>query len=410
MGKILDSKIEVENIEIQMDKENEFAADNIIGEWGYSMPIIKINNQVLDVGSIESLHVNVNMFDIPTFRFSIKDYNYAIQQKLSNQEDKCVIFIGNKNFYTKFNGIITQINTSNNNILHLSGIFYCKELFDYKQEGFADTSVIDMITKVCEDTNLGLYIYDNDDLQITPEYYLNPNTQQIKFISNILSTYTNNLWAIDTFGFLHVGNLESILQKPVDKYSITPAKNEPLEDGPQDILITFNRHQDSDIDNPDEELYKYAINADNVTINTDFSLTKIQSTQTSAVYTGIGSGRILDNNFNIGIENSTETENTFSGFLLDKYPLNSERINKLLYGNTIKVSLAEYLIEIVPFTLVNLEIYYNQSANINDTEEDSNYRFDSIHSGKHFVAGYSYHYRKNKSGGTNQITQDLILI
>ena len=410
MGKILEPNIDVENIEIHLDEQNEFAADNVMGEWGFSMPLIKLNDTVLNIGDIEYLNIYVSMFDVPTFSFSVKDYNYRIQESLDNKEDKCVIFVGNKNFYTKFNGIITKINTSNNNTVHISGIFYLKELFEFKQEGFVDTSVVDMLTKVCTDTNLGLFTYENESLEITPEYYLNPNTQQISFLSNILSTFTNNLWAIDTFGFLHVGDLENILNKPVDKYLINPETQKEIEEGPQDILITFNRHQKENIDTSEEDRYKFSINADNITISTDFSMTKVQSAQLSTVYTGLGSGRVIDDNIDIGIENSIETENTFSGFLLDKYPLRNEQINKMLYGNTIKVSLKNYLIEIVPFTLVDLEIYYDQSANIDKTKEDSNYRLDTVHSGKHFVAGYSYHYRKNKKGEPNKIMQELILI
>lgn len=427
MGKILDSKIYVEDIEIHLDKESEFAGNNILDEWGYSKPIVKINEFVIKPDSIKSLHVYVNMFDIPSFNIVIDDYNYQIQESLDNKEDKCVIFIGNKSFYTKFNGIITKIQTSNNNVLNVSGIFYVKELFDYKQEGFVDTSVIDMLTKVCTDTNIGLFTYDNKDLLITPEYYLNPNTQQLTFLSNIISTYTNNLWAIDTFGYLHVGNLETILSKPIDKYSIDGTKREPFEEGPQDILITYNRHKSTDEEI--EKKYKYEICAEQMTINTDFSLTKLQSTQSATVYTGSGSGRILDTNIAIGIENSIETENTFSGFLMDKYPLRNERINKMLYGNTIKLVLSNYLIEIVPFTLVNLEIFYDQSADLNTKEikqnsdgsesidynsendiEKASYRLDKIHSGKHFVAGYSYHYRKSNKNPNNNIFQELILI
>ena len=430
MGKITDPQIFVEDIEIKADIDSDYSVEQKIEEWGYSIPVVKINGITLNMGDIESLNVNVSMFNIPTFNMTIKDYNFKIQEKLTNKEDKCVIFIGNKDFYVKFNGIITNIGTSYTKILNISGIWYQKELFDLKQEGFVDTSVIDMLTKICTDTKLGLFSYDNNELQITPEYHLNPNTKQLSFISDIISTYTSNLWSIDTFGFLHVGNLNSILNKPVDKYSINPKNNSIIKDGPQDILLTYGRNRvTKDNEQKDDEKYKYAIEAESLKIETDFSLTKLQSSQLAVLYTGTGSGRLLDINTNIGIENSTETENTFSGFLNNKYPLRDERINKLLYGNVISLKLKNYMVEIVPFTLVNLEIYYHQSANIitkeikqnedgsesidYDSKDDlkkASYRLDEIHSGKHFVAGYSYHYRKNRKGEPNAITQDLILI
>lgn len=426
MGKIIEPGIKVDNIEVNIDKYSTYIVDQIKSEWGYSVPIVKINGYTLNIGDIESLNINVNMFDIPSFNIVIKDYNYKIQEQLSNKTDTCVIFIGNNKFYVKFNGLITRISASFTKTLQLSGIFYCKELFEFKQEGFIDTSITDILTKICTDTKLGLFTYDNAELEIKPEYHLNPNNNQITFISDTIGMYTTNLWCIDTFGYLHVGSLTSILSKPVDKYSINPKTCEPLEDGPQDILFTFQRSKNEN--ETDNEKYKYEIQVDDLTIETDFSLTKLQTTQSSILYDGAGNGKYLDINTNIGIENSINTENTFSGFINDKFPLRNERINKLLYGNVISLKLKNYLVEIVPFTLVNLEIYYNATANLDtrnivensegfkteDFTEDgdltkASYRLDTIHSGKHFVAGYSYHYRKS-GREPNAITQKIILI
>ena len=430
MAKILDPNIIVEDIEIKADEDSKYSVEQKIEEWGRSIPIVKLNGVTLNTGDVESLTVIVDLFNIPTFRLTLKDYNFKIQERLTNKEDKCVIFIGTKDFYVKFNGIITNIGTTFTQSLNISGIWYQKELFDFKQEGFVDTSITDILTKICTDTKLGLFTYDNSELQIKPEYHLNPNVQQLTFINDVISTYTSNLWTIDTFGFLHVGTLNSILNKPIDKYSINPKNNSIIEDGPQDILITYGRNRvEKEDETKDEEKYKYAIEAESLKIETDFSLTKLQSSQTSILYTGIGSGRLLDANVNIGIENSSEAENTFSGFLKSKYPLRDERINKLLYGNVISLKLKNYLVEIVPFTLVNLEIYYPQSADVltkeivqnedgsesvnYDSKDDlkkASYRLDEIHSGKHFVIGYSYNYRKNRKNEPNAITQDLILI
>lgn len=430
MGKIIDPQITVEDIELSLDKNSDYVVNQKIEEIGHTIPVVKLKGYPLNMADLQMLDINVSMFNMPTFRMVLKDNNYKLQESLSNKEDRCVIFVGNKDFYVKFNGIITNVSTSYTGTINLSGIFYQKELFDYKQEGFVDTSVVDMLTKICKDTKLGLYTYDNKELETTPEYHLNPNTQQISFLSDIISTYTSNLWSIDTFGFLHVGDLNSILDKPVDKYTLNPKTNEIIKEGPQDILLTFGRNRVKPEDETkDEEKYKYEIQAESIKIETDFSLTKLQSTGIATVYTGNSSGRVLECNTNIGIENSTETENTFSGFFSNKYPLRDERINKLLYGNVITVKLQNYLVEIVPFTLVNLEIYYPQTADIDtkelkenpdgtesidynseDNKEKASYRLDKTHSGKHFVAGYSYHYSKNRRGEPEKITQDLILI
>ncbi len=429
MSKILDPQIEVEDIHLLADKQAKDFVDQKINEWGYAMPVVKINELPLNMGDIDSLNVYINMFDVPSFNMSIKDYNSKIQASLKNKQDSCIIFIGTKDFYIKFNCLITNVSTSFSKTINVSGVWYQKELFDYKQESFVDTTVVDILTKLCEDTKLGLFTYDNSGLQVKPEYHINPNIQRLPFIADVISTYTDNLWCVDTFGFLHIGSLQSILSKPIDKYSINPEKNEPLEDGPQDILLTFNRSQMKDQKEKDEK-YKYEIAVENLSIDTNFSMTKLAAAATAVVYSGTGSGRYLDMNATVGIEESSDNENTFSGFLKSKYPLRDERINKILYGNTINLELKNYMIEIVPFTLVNLEIYYNRSANINtkpiketdtltggepdfeaeDDQEKAGYRLDEVHSGKHFVVGYSYHYRKNRQGSPNAITQKLTLI
>lgn len=428
MPKILDPKIEVENIHIQADPKSETNVKAAMEEMGYSKPIVKINAFVLDMGAINSLTINVNMFDIPRFHMSVEDKNYQIQSSLNNKEDRCVIFIGTQDFYIKFNGIITSLTTSKRSIISINGIFYTKELFDYKQEGFVDTSIVDILTKLCEDTKLGLYTYDNTKLQITPEYHLNPNLQQLSFISDTISTYTDNLWCIDTFGFLHIGSITEILKKPVDKYTLNPKTHELLE-SPQDIFFTYGRNRLTESEEKEEEKYKYAIEIENLKINSDYSLTKLDSTVGSVLYSEKGFDKILEANPSIGIE-AISTENTFSGFSDNKYPLRQNIINKLLSGNVIKAELKNLMYEIVPFTLVNLEIFLPLSYTVNTKEikqnedgseevdlesepkpEKAGYRLDEIHSGKHFVAGYSYHYNKNRStDAPNAISQSLILI
>lgn len=437
MGKILEPNIVVEDIIIDANEDDEYNVNRKINEWGYSIPLVKINEFVLDIGAVTKLDVNVTMYNIPTFNMVVDDFNSMIQSALKNKEDKCIIFIGTKDFYIKFNGLITNIDTTNSGRLLLSGIFYVKELFDNKQQAFNDKSVIDILTTLCENTKLGLYIYDNQALNVTVENYLLPNINQLSGINNIIDGYTDNLWSIDTFGYLHLGTVQSILEKPIDKYTLNPMTQQQLP-GEKDMLFVYGRQSLTseeaidEVEN-DNNRYKYAIVPEYLKVESNFSMTKIDSANTYKLYDGKANEKILEENINIGIE-TVYADNTFSGFFNSKFPLRNERINKVMYGNAITMELRSLMFEIVPFSVVELEIYVEGSAYSNkhpvkenayttdgptdeidnDAQPDSKkalYHLDEIHSGKHFVAGYSYNYRKNK-GNENQnfIKQTVYLI
>lgn len=437
MGKILEPNIVVEDIIIDANEDDEYNVNRKINEWGYSIPLVKINEFVLDIGAVTKLDVNVTMYNIPTFNMVVDDFNSMIQSALKNKEDKCIIFIGTKDFYIKFNGLITNIDTTNSGRLLLSGIFYVKELFDIKQQAFNDKSVIDILSTLCENTKLGLYTYDNQALNVNVENYLLPNINQLSGINNIIDGYTDNLWSIDTFGYLHLGTVQSILEKPIDKYTLNPMTQQQLP-SEKDMLFVYGRQSLTgeeaidEVEN-DNNRYKYAIVPEYLKVESNFSMTKIDSANTYKLFDGKANEKILEENINIGIE-TVDADNTFSGFFNSKFPLRNERINKVMYGNAITMELRSLMFEIVPFSVVELEIYVEGSAYSNkhpvkenayttdgptdeidnDAQPDSKkalYHLDEIHSGKHFVAGYSYNYRKNK-GNENQnfIKQTVYLI
>ena len=116
------------------------------------------------------------------------------------------------------------------------------------------------------------------------------------------------------------------------------------------------------------------------------------------------------NDMQIEFENSSKKkENTFYGFsnlVQQKFPNRNERINKMLYGNYLTVTLEQPFYEIVPFTVCEIDMYIPSSA-----EDKEEYHLDEEHSKKHFVIGMEYSYTKNNGQKqSNNINQTIYLI
>ena len=397
MGKILEPNIKVEDIKIEADSDSEYSVNRMINEWGHAIPLVKIGDYVLQIGEVISCHVYLKLNELPSFEIQVRDDSYKIREALKKQIDKCVIFFGFRDWYVKFNGLITNVNSDSGELdLFMNGIFYQEPLYITKQKLWKETSVIDIIQDICTETKLGLFTFDNNDLNYVPDVVINPNKNNLNFTKELINRYTNNIFCYDTYGYLHIGDIESILKQPVDKYTISPKTGESIPE--TDFVFHTRKVNDYDEEKDDLKIY-----ADYYTIGTNFSLSQLLTSTKYSLLFDDSTVQDLKTDSEIGY--GEKTENTFIGFSKHKFPFYTERVNKLLCGNLIKLKLRQVMYEIVPFSLVNLELYLPSSAELGKEP-----RLDEEHSGKHMVIGYSYDYDKQDDEPQNHIEQTLYLI
>lgn len=398
MAVIIEPSIKVDDIKFEADTDNEYGAGRLINEWGRSIPLVKIGDYVLQIGEILECHITVGINTLPTFTISVNDNGYKIREMLKRQIDKCVIFFGFQDWYVKFNGIITDINSdSGDTDLYLTGNFYQEPLYLSKQFIWKEKSVVDILKDICTETKMGLFTFDNQDLNYVPDVVINPNQSNYDFTKVLLRRYTNNIWCYDTYGYLHIGNIPDMLKMKTDTYTISPLDGKII---PEEPIIFRSRK----ITEYDEEKESKKIDIEYHTICSNFSLSQLYTSTKYSVFDDAAVVQDIPTDSKIGF--STKTENTFAGFTKHKFPFYTERINKLLCGNLIKINLRQIMYEIVPFSNVELELYLPSSG-----EKGLPQRKDEEHSGKKIIIGYSYDYTKTKEESSeNHITQSLFLI
>lgn len=422
---LLKSGLEPDTIEVRVDKDSDFVKDGttdngLMQMFGTAYPLVKVNDKVIPSGDIQSLNVDVTMFELPSFSFTLLDSYYEIRDSLkSTKTDTCTIFIGANNLYVKFNGLITSISDFGSTI-YCTGILWDKSwdktLFGTKQQIWNDTKIIDIIKEICEQSKLGLLVYDNADLQKTIDVCINPGLRQLDFIKFLVETYTDNLFVIDTYGVLHIGSVNSIKKQPVDNMTYdynrigfgSDSKLMPIESGPKPITFTNLSQEFSKTDEPSEKEHYWKLRTDSLSISNYVNGSKI-------VYKDVYKTRYdkeEQGNKQDQVVNSINQENTFSEWNNHKFPYNQTKINKAALDISVSFNLQIPCFEILPFTRVNMELYKLQTL---ETTEDNTYKIelnDEL-SGKRIVSNYGFRYIKlhNNSGlSKNQITQNIKLL
>lgn len=415
--------LELPDIEIEADENDDYGPNRKLEEWGYSEPVIEVNDYVLDMGVVDSFKLTYSLYSLPTFSFSINDPNYIVQKKLKNDKDICKIFIGYSDIYIKFKGLITNISgAKSSSRIKLSGILYGDNFYEQGQDLYNrleepyDYKVIEILYKYCTDLQLGLWRYDNPDLNFTPDIYIQPNIKRIDALADFIYKYTNNIWCIDAFGWLHIGNVESILANESDTYFFDTKRKEWYAPPYKQRKIKFvaNRLHINEDDLEGNKDYRdtdeyYLIETKNVKVESNFSKNILYS-HDEYILTDDNSDETKLNDMQIEfVSSNKKKENTFYGFsslVQQKFPNRDERINKMLYGNYLTVTLEQPCYEIVPFTICELDMYIPST-----TEDSEEYHLDEEHSKKHFVIGIEYSYSKNSSrDDVSKINQTLYLI
>lgn len=388
MGLICKPQVKVDDITVEVDKDNKEGVRRILNTWGSTIPLIKIGDYFVNPSDTIAFSLNVSLNNIPSFTATINDANLQIRKALVPKIDKCIIFIGYKDWFIKFNGLVLTVQSEiGDPDIIISGCCWNEELYKTVQQSYVDLTMSDIVKDVAEKTKMGLFTVDNKWLTEKHDFILNPNKRYINFFDWCMKNYTENLWCVDPLYHFHVADITELRKKcesnTLDKYTLK-------QDGTQteETDIIFNTYQypkgseQKDFDEDDKKL-----RVEYYTINTNFSeIFKDSSTN----YFVNGTEEIItDNTIGLG----TNGTNTFAGtgddagFVKHKFPFYSERINKLIGGTLIKISLKNIMFELSPFDVVGFECYLPSTDNKPQTKDEE-------HSGNKIVIGYSYTFDK----------------
>jgi hypothetical protein len=396
MSVIVTPNIEVDNIELLLDDNNQYGADKFIGEQGRNIPVIKIGDYILNTGDLEQFELKVALNSLPTFSMTVNDELYVIRENLKNDIDKCVIFIGFKDWYIKFNGILNKTYSDVGDVsIELTGKVWNDKLYNTKQLIFKDLTVKDILKQLCEETSMGLFGIDNPDFNKTIEYSIMPNIKYIEFIESTIKKYTKNLFAFDCFYFLHVADIDKLKSQPIDKYSLNWKDGISMPE--KDIIFKSISRDGSDEESDDD----FKIPIDYYSIDTNF--TDVHGKTSNKYFlNSVGTQQTeIPSKDNLGIGESND--NTFFGFESLKFPFYNEIVNKKLAGNIIKIKTNTVIFELVPFSVVGLELYlpFNITRDI---------KLDEEHSGTKIVIGYTIEYNKSEDDSKSFMSQTIEMI
>lgn len=405
MGLVCKPQIEVEDIVLEMDENNETGVRDITNTWGSIMPVVKIADRILSPGELRGFDLSVKINQIPQFIMSINDSSLLVRKSLKEDVDKCVIFIGFKDWYIKFNGIIRNtFSSAGDAMLTISGELYNELLFSLvEQYAYKEMSVTDILTDICNKTKMGLYVIENESLDSQPELIINPNKRPLNFFDWCIKNLTNNLWCIDPLYHFHVGDIDKLREKcnnnELDKFTLDNLGQQGEE---TDIIFTSNPY----IQNDDGGEKDKQIRIDYYTINSNYTDMFVSNPSQFFVNDEEhevssnperGLGKVFTNRF----WGSGGEENP--GFLNNNVPFYRERVNKLIGGNIIEITLKNLLFEISPFDVVRFDCYLPRQGN-------EALSLDEEHSGNKIVIGYSYSFDLNGDVEFPQIHQKIELI
>lgn len=384
MAVIVEPNLPVENIEIEVNDNDEYGANSIINTLGPSMPVIKINDYVLSIGELRSFNLKIGINKLPSFTMTVDDSQLKIRKALKKEViDKTVVFIGYKDWYIKFNGIILESpSTAGDAELYISCLFYNEKLYDSIQKAYNETSISDVLKDICTLTNMGLFTVENTGISNVLEFNMNTNKKHLEYFDWLIKTYTNNIWSVDTFGFFHVSDIDSLRKQPIDKFKIFDG----ISQEEKDMVITTNVNYKND--NKDKFVAEY------YTINSNIGNVHVNNNKTYKVESaGLApETKELKSISPVGI--SENSANTFDRFVNSYFPFYKDIINKDIGGKVINVSMRDLIYEITPFSIINLELFLPKEKN------EITMKIDEENSGNKIVINYEFDYSTRSEENT----------
>lgn len=385
--------IAIDNIELPVDSQHQQGADTLLKQLGVNMPVVQIGKYILGLGDLLAFELINRLNSFPKFTMTIKDDLYHIREALKQDIDTCTIFIGYKHWYIKFNGVLnTTYTETGDSEIFVQGIVFDKKLFEYNQQSFVDTPPVDMLKSICVNTGLGLNTDTNKILHGNKKSYVQPGVRYIDAIGDIISKHTTNLFCIDWFYYLHVVDIETLRKQKTAKYTLNIIDGKQLSEAPI-IFKTVSRvvtdYANSEITGAESIDRKIPVAA--YTINTNYTQ---QHISTANEYT-INNKSIHKSELGIGKQSS----NTFSGFIDSKNDNYTDIVNKSMAGTIITLLLDFIVIELIPFSIVELEMYLPTDGERKDL-------LDTEHSGQKIIIGNTIRYTRQ---GTDTVKFNQVL-
>ena len=397
MAHILKPNIVVDTIEFKKDENNQQGTDSLLNHLGKNVPVIKIGEFVLDLGAVLSFEIRWCLNSFPVFSMTLNDKQYHIRELLKSSIDTCVIFIGYSHWYIKFNGLLnTTYTDAGDSNIDLSGIVFDKKMFGTKQQVYADMSIVDMLKKICTDTGLGLNTDDNKQIHSGKYTHIAPNNRYINSIDSLIAQNTNNIYCIDWFYYLHVIHPDMQFQskKKTAEYTLNTIDGKQLKPAPiifKTMSLDVSDYSKFDSTTDSEEIDR-KIPVKYYTINSNYTKQHLESGSEYSI-----NNKVLQSDSSLGM--GTVKSNTFSGFVDTKKDHYTAIVNKLMAGTIIKLVLDFIVIELIPFSMVELELYLPD-------DKERKQMLDTEHSGKKMLIGNLIRFERH---GTDTVKFEQIL-
>lgn len=377
--KLIDPKVKIDKIEIDIGKDSPEEAESFIKNYGSFVPLLKIKDELISAGDILSFWYNVSFNQLPVFMIKIDDSFGRFRSLFSDDEIITgIAFIGNKNWYHKVNIVVNDTSTDSRGMLTLYCSIYNPKIYESIQSSFKEKNLIDVYKEICEKTDLGLYLIENENLTKNLPLILNTNVRYIDLIYDLVGKYTqNNFWSIDNYYMLHLQNYDTLIKKEVDKYTIKDGKEdtEPLP-----LIITNYPNPNHEIV---EDIKKFVAN--DYSVNNNVGLNMLNTSKSYSI-----NNESITSHEKIGL--GTTSANTFSKFVNNSFPFYNEIFMKEITGNIFELTMQTPIYEIFPFMVVDTEIY-----NLSENDPEKKRVKNEKHSGKHIIMGYEFEYKKQNS-------------
>lgn len=383
MGEIVTKpNLNVPNIVVpNINTDDEDGANSIINTWGIKFPLIEINGYLIPSGGVREFSMTYSLNKFPRISFTVEDSRYELRRTLKKEiVDKGILFLGFKDFYIKFNIIILDIpNDFGGDNITINAEFFNESLYVSQQKSYNEMSVMEVIEDICKQTGMGFYNNKNELTSTKITNNINCKTKLIDFLDYNIKNFTNSIYSIDGHGYIHVGDVATLRGKEVDTYIW---KNSQKLDSPKPLIITNRMYKTlEDGDNPETD---FKLQTLSYNVSTNIGLQHIENMESYSIVDESGKIKELKSQTDIGI--SRKVENTFNKFL-DLYNGGSNIyrniLSKDLSGKIITVQLTEMILEIVPFSIVKLELYLPKLEGVDAVLDEDN-------SGNKIVIGVDY--------------------
>lgn len=420
--------IDIDDIIIFKDaNESESKNIDVANQIGYNVPIIKLNDFLVDRGMIDNCSLIFGQELLPQINITINDDKFRLRKTLQSEKISIVINFGTTldPYYIKQEFILNNVSgIATSPIIYISGYLYIPELYKSKIKSYEMTS-FNVIKEICKECNLGLLsnIDDTDDFQI----WINDNKNNILFLNDLIShSYINdNTYIrcfIDQYNYLNLIDVRKSFENNIyEKTKINPIDGTEL---PEQVDVILSSKQN------DESNY-FKIQSFNLNLNYGSNTKHIPS---EIIRNEINlNSKILkiDNNNNI-LKNQLLDIINYQSINLDsihkKYNISSfERkylSMDLEQGDALNVEMFMPVMLLYPYQMVPVKLYIQSSKEQVENQNVDNYDelyemvsdeerkfedYDEIHSGNYIIKTIKLSMSQDKSILTQQLNLQKII-